>query len=226
MARNWIVVLLVAAMLFSFAGAISAKWDGDEHPGKGRPFDVPPGLAKKDKVPPGHQVRETVTGSVYKETVTDRVYTVGRRGSPPPHVWERWDARGVGPPQFVLDRMDAKFREMDKGNIKVKGNPFKTDVSPVVKEGRTLVPIRAIAESFGAMVDWDQGMFLVIIDTDETTILLKIGDDLYVVNDEAKKMDTSALLFKDRTLVPLRFVAEALGYIVDYDEGSDTITIY
>ena len=216
MARKWIVILLVAAMLFSFAGVISAKWD--EHPGKGqgRPFDMPPGHQK--------QLTRTVTETVYDEdgyAVGEVVYRNVRHG-PPEHVWERWRSRGVGP---NLDKMEAKFMEIDSKKVVVKGKPLKSDVSPVVTQGRTLVPIRSVAEAFGAMVDWDQGMFLVIIDTDDTTILLKIGDNLYAVNGEVKEMDTTALLFKDRTMVPLRFVAEALGYNVHYDEDTGEITI-
>ncbi len=225
MTKKWIVGLLVVAMLFSFAGVIGANPWGEDRPGGGSPFEVPPGLQEKDGTPPGHQVRDTVQEKVYRETVTDRVYTVGRRGSPPLHVWERWSNWGVGPPKEVLSMMDAKFSAMDAGKIKVKGNPLKSDVSPVITQGRTLVPIRAIAEAFGALVDWDEGMFLVIIDTDDTTILLKIGDQLYVVNDEVKEMDTTALLFQDRTMVPLRFVAEALGYNVHWDAATNQITI-
>lgn len=234
MFKKWLIELLIVTMVLSFAGVIGADSNG-WLPGDGRPFEEPP----------GHRVRDTVAEAVYgdeepgdgppfdvppglqaRDTVTEAVYTVGRRGNPPPHVWERWKERGVGPPDFVFKMMDSKFRELDADKVTVKGNPLQTDVAPIVKEGRTLVPVRTIAENFGALVDWDQDLYLVIIDSETTTVLLKLGDTVYVVNDEEKEMDTFPVLYQDRTLVSLRFVAEALGYTVDYDADMDQITIY
>ena len=225
MTKKWIVGLLVVAMLFSFAGVIGANQGGQERPGGGPPFEVPP-VEVPPEFPPEHQVRETVTEGVYKgPTVTEGVYMVGRHGRVPAHVWARWQELGVGPPGSVLDMMKAKFRTIDAGQVTVGGNPFKTDVPPIVRNGRTLVPVRAIAETFGATVSWDQEMFLVTIEDGETTILLKIGANEYVVNDKVREMDTGAYLFKDRTVLPLRVVAEALGHDVHWDAATDRITI-
>ena len=88
---------------------------------------------------------------------------------------------------------------------------------------RTMVPIRALVESFGATVDYADGV-VTIVDGD-TTVVMNIGEQTYTVNGEEANMDTAPVIGDgDRTYVPVRFVAEALGYSVTPLYGADGLT--
>ena len=87
------------------------------------------------------------------------------------------------------------------------------DAAPYVADSRTMVPIRALSETFGAKVDFKDNV-VTIVDGD-TTVVMTIGETTYTINDEEKTMDVAPVIGSgDRTYVPIRFVAEALGYKV------------
>ena len=87
------------------------------------------------------------------------------------------------------------------------------DAAPYVADGRTMVPIRALTETFGAEVDFKDNV-VTIVDGD-TTVVMTIGETTYTVNGEEATMDVAPVIGSgDRTYVPIRFVAEALGYKV------------
>lgn len=99
------------------------------------------------------------------------------------------------------------------------------DAAPYVNsDSRTMVPFRVLGETFGATVDWDQDNKTVTYTYGDTTLTMTIGSTTYTVNGEDKTMDTAPVLSGDRTYVPVRFVAEALGYEVTplYDTTNGT----
>lgn len=100
--------------------------------------------------------------------------------------------------------------------------PNEPSVAPyiVAAQSRTYVPLRFIAESMGAQVDWQQESRTVVIVRQGVTITMPLGSSVYTVNGEQRQMDGAAELQFDRTMVPLRFVAEALGYSVEWDNAA------
>ena len=97
---------------------------------------------------------------------------------------------------------------------------------------RTFVPVRFMLEYFGYTVVWDEESQLVAGYSGDSFFALNIGAKTLfhgVENGETKKteMDVAAFLdeAEDRTYVPLRFLAEAFGFLVDYDEATDTVII-
>ena len=87
------------------------------------------------------------------------------------------------------------------------------DAAPYVADSRTMVPIRALTETFGAEVDFKDNV-VTIVDGD-TTVVMTIGETTYTINGEEATMDVAPVIGSgDRTYVPIRFVAEALGYKV------------
>lgn len=103
----------------------------------------------------------------------------------------------------------------------INGKRTKFDVPPLLKEGRTLVPFRKIAEELSAEVSWNSTKQLVIVKKGETTIELAVNSNTAMVNGKSVPLDVPAQLHKNRTMIPLRFVAEALDTTVDYyTEGS------
>jgi uncharacterized protein YbbC (DUF1343 family) len=100
----------------------------------------------------------------------------------------------------------------------VDGVPIFFDSAPYIDAAsRTMVPVRAIAESLGAKVDWDGARQIVTLTSGETTIRFAIGNRTAHVNGQARAMDTVAVIRNSRTMVPVRFVSEFLGAQVDWD---------
>ncbi len=91
------------------------------------------------------------------------------------------------------------------------------DAKPYVDDyGRTQVPVRAVAEMLDCDVDWNGDTKTATVTRDGGVITLKYGSDIMTVNDKPVQMDTSVIIKNDRTYIPIRFVAEALGLAVEW----------
>lgn len=105
------------------------------------------------------------------------------------------------------------------------GKAMNFEVPPIIEDGRTLVPLRAIFEAFGASVDWEQRTQTVTATKDQTKVVLKIGSRSPTVNGQTWPLDVPAKIVNNRTLAPLRFVGEAFGGKVDWDQQTRTVTM-
>ncbi|WP_051280129.1 stalk domain-containing protein [Anaerovorax odorimutans] len=114
---------------------------------------------------------------------------------------------------------DSSVKVLDVTSILSSETEFKFDTPPVIKEGRTLIPVRAITEGFGAEVDWNSESKEVTITKDDTTITLTLGNNVAIVNGEEVTLDTKANTMNKRTYVPLRFIMETFNKQVSYDNG-------
>ncbi len=96
------------------------------------------------------------------------------------------------------------------------------EVTPVSKEGRSLVPVRFVAESLGAKVDWEEASSTVTISKSGLlgkTIRLVVGKKEMTVNGKKVTLDRPAETMNGRTFVPFRAITEAMGKKVFYDRG-------
>ena len=80
------------------------------------------------------------------------------------------------------------------------------------------MPLRFISEKLGFTVEYVEDTEDIIIKKDDVVIKIKLGEASYTLNGEVKTMDTEPIIEGDLTYVPVRFVAEALGYNVEWDE--------
>lgn len=110
--------------------------------------------------------------------------------------------------------------------VSVNGKTLLFDVKPIINNGRTLVPLRAIFEALGASVTWDENTQSVSAQNGNTVVVLKVGSFSAVVNGQEARLDVPAIIVANRTLVPLRFVGEALGGRVAWDESQRQINIF
>jgi len=120
--------------------------------------------------------------------------------------------------QFTMGDYDAK---VDNGAIEVR----TMEVAPYTVEGRTMVPVRIISEVFGAKVDYIHDELKVVIELGDKNISLVIGENKATVNGEVVTLDVPSVETNGRTLVPLRFVSESLGFDVKYVAVTEQILI-
>ncbi|MBS3873433.1 MAG: phosphate ABC transporter substrate-binding protein PstS [Firmicutes bacterium] len=109
--------------------------------------------------------------------------------------------------------------------IQLDGRQLVTDVAPIIVNGRTLVPMRAIFESLGASLTWTEATQTVTARKAATTVTLVINRATATVNTQSVPLDQPAQIRSGRTLVPLRFVAEALGAEVDWDGSRNRVIV-
>lgn len=130
-----------------------------------------------------------------------------------------------GKPEGYVDEIYTFTDEIlvgyDRNNIDFE--PYGQ--APVIIDGRTLVPLRAIFEAMGAEVNWDAATNTVTAVRDNTTISLAIGSDQLYVNGQAKTIDVPAQIINERTMVPVRAVAESFGCDVDWNESARRVYI-
>lgn len=110
-------------------------------------------------------------------------------------------------------------------SLVVDGAVVPSDVAPVVVNGRTLVPVRALFESLGATVDWDETTQTVTAAKEDTVISMQIGSTAASVNGAAQVLDVPAQTIEGRTMVPARFAAESLDARVLWDNNTQSAYI-
>lgn len=110
--------------------------------------------------------------------------------------------------------------------VTINGQPVDfADQPACVVDNRTLVPVRGVLEALGAKVEWFGEYQMVVASTDTSKITMRIGDTSYYVNEELRTLDVPAQLISDRTMIPARACAEALGCLVDWDQETKTVII-
>ena len=111
----------------------------------------------------------------------------------------------------------------------LNGSTFIFDVEPYITQvengGRLLVPLRTLAEYLGYEVEWVAPNRVNIVYGDKTMSMF-VNETVYLVGSEERQLDVPPTIKNDRTMVPLRFVAEELGCSVQYDGDSDTVVVY
>lgn len=109
--------------------------------------------------------------------------------------------------------------------VSVFGETKINDVAPIIRNDRTMLPIRVVAEALGAKVAWDNSLKQVTITKDDLTIEIFIGSPFAKVNGTPVQLDSPAFIENSRTYLPIRFVAENLGADVAWDQATQQVTI-
>ncbi|MCR4719304.1 MAG: copper amine oxidase N-terminal domain-containing protein [Firmicutes bacterium] len=104
-------------------------------------------------------------------------------------------------------------------------NKIETDTTPEIVDGRIHVPVRAIFESLGADVKWDNETRTAIGTKGGTVVRVQIDNTTAYVNDEVKLLDVPAQIINNRTMVPARFISEALDCKVTWYEKTSTASV-
>lgn len=118
----------------------------------------------------------------------------------------------IGNPMMTVDGTE---REIDPGR----------GTAPVIETDRTLLPVRAVVEAMGGAVAWDEETQTVVLTKDDIRLRLTISSKTAYVNEEARALDIAPVIINDRTMLPIRFIAEEFGYAAGWDGEAQTITL-
>jgi hypothetical protein len=111
-------------------------------------------------------------------------------------------------------------------HVEVNGRPVRfVNTEPRYINGRVLVPLRGVFENMGAYVQWHPETRTVTAQKNETDVSLRIGEKWASVDGQTLGMDVPAMIINGSTMVPIRFVSEALGAQVNWNDPSRTVMI-
>jgi len=130
--------------------------------------------------------------------------------------------------KLVSDKIKKNNKNIDVlpvENIQVKGINVKFDTPPVIKSGRTLIPVNALVSAFGADVKWVAAERKVIITRGDIKIVLILDSNKIYVNGVEKTIDVPACSINSRTVVPISFIAHELGLKVNWHGDSKDVEI-
>lgn len=109
--------------------------------------------------------------------------------------------------------------------IIIDGKELVMDQQPIIKNGRTLVPISTITNSLGMEAKWDGLTKKVTIIGEKVEIVLQINNKNSTVNNEIVELDVPAMIINGRTMVPVSFIAKATGAEISWNPESKTVAI-
>lgn len=111
--------------------------------------------------------------------------------------------------------VNGELKELDPGR----------GTAPVIADGRTMVPLRAVVEEIGGEIKWDGESREVTISKDGTEIKLTIDSTASFVNENEITLDSSPVIIDGRTFLPARFVMETMGYSVIWNSAEQSVII-
>lgn len=110
-------------------------------------------------------------------------------------------------------------------SVLIDGVKLYTPQAPVMIQGRVMLPMRSIFEALDASVKWNQKTKTVTAVKDGTTVILKINSKTATINNKTVALDVPAKNLKGNTMVPVRFVSEALGQKIGWNSKTKTVTV-
>jgi len=129
----------------------------------------------------------------------------------------------VGPvPRTIISLQIGSPRMTVNGTVKAID---AQGTKPLITNGTTMVPIRAIVESLGGTVGWNAAARRVDIRLGSRSVTMWVGKMTATVNGSSKTMSIAPAIIGGRTMIPLRFVAENLGGLVGWDQPTKCVTV-
>ena len=126
---------------------------------------------------------------------------------------------------MIPGRIYALNPQPEPPRVYIDGTLLQLEVAPLLEDGRTFLPMRAIFEALGADVQWNGATQTVTAKKGTMTLTMQIGSSTAQKNGSSVILEAPAMISDQRTLVPLRFVGEALGGSVKWEGSSRQILI-
>jgi hypothetical protein len=109
--------------------------------------------------------------------------------------------------------------------VYIDGNPVTYEQSPVLEKGYVFVPMRAIFEQLGAEVEWIGEYDMLLAGKGDLELAYRIGERTAEINGETIPLNAAGKIVNGSTMMPIRFVAEALGASVKWDNEHEKTTL-
>ena len=131
-------------------------------------------------------------------------------------------------------KINNKNTKVNDVNINIDGKILKTDFKAYNVNGRTFIPIREVTENLGATVSWDNKLKSATVNYGDKNLVLQINSNVVYLNGKKQKIDRDSVprfanysqpRKESKTMVPIRFISETLGYDVDWDQKTSTVFI-
>jgi Copper amine oxidase N-terminal domain/NHL repeat len=116
--------------------------------------------------------------------------------------------------------------QINSNNAVVNGESVSVDPAPSIQNGSTVVPLRFIGEALGATIEWEPSEKRVTYKLANREVILWVGVTEAMVNGKIVSMSVAPMIINGRTVVPLRFIGEALGATVEWIGETRSIKIY
>lgn len=140
-----------------------------------------------------------------------------------------WPYSSYGDKEYVEHVLRYYSDEIEYVGAKVRLNGELVRFNnqyPIIEDGTTMIPVRAVSEMLDASVGWDPEELHVYIQSGEKLIDLYVGSSVGFINDEPYELPRAAEMVNNRVLIPLRFVAEALEAEAEWNGGTRTVELY
>lgn len=119
--------------------------------------------------------------------------------------------------------------QIDNPNMTVNNETAEIDPGretvPVIINDRTLLPVRSIIEAIGGTVGWEENTQTVMLNYKTDVIKLIINSKPAYFNDAENKLDAAPVIINERTMLPIRYIAESFKFTVDLEPETQTVTI-
>ncbi|KRF04828.1 copper amine oxidase [Paenibacillus sp. Soil766] len=126
---------------------------------------------------------------------------------------------------MLLHATAVKAVENAPPTVYLDGLQLSFQTSPVIEEGFSLVPMRALFEAEGATITWNENTRTVTALKEGTTVSYHIGDKFAYLNKDRLELPIPGKIIEGFTMMPLRFISESLGNLVKWHDYSRSITI-
>jgi hypothetical protein len=110
-------------------------------------------------------------------------------------------------------------------SIDVNRTPVRSDVPPLVVAGHVLLPARAVFEALGAAIDYDARTRQIDVRRGKRFVRVTLDSRNARIGDKTVRLDVAPQIYRGRTMLPLRFVAESLGATVSYRAATHAVRI-
>jgi hypothetical protein len=128
---------------------------------------------------------------------------------------------------WTVTRTDTLTIRLTAGaSIATVGDEERTlDAPPMIVNGVTFVPLRFIGEALGAEVTWNDALRVVFLARSSSQVQLSIGSKLAIIDGRITQLLEAPRIQNGRTMVPLRFISEAFGADVTWDQATKAVTV-
>ncbi len=157
------------------------------------------------------------------ETVNGAIVISGASNSEPEYTEERENARDERKKDVIALKINESMAYTFGKTASI--DPDNSKVVPYIKNNRTLVPLRFVSETLGATVSWEEGWNYCYVVKGDTKIKITFNSADIEVNGEVTTYEAPVEVVEDRTMVPIRFISEELGYDVQWNQANQLVII-